>query len=100
MSDPVVVAMGDEKLKDVEGSEEKPLEIAAEAADNPNTAIPTNEDTDATPISPVSPKPAQNVSLDHHTTLIIRPTLPSFNQNTSPPIQRMSYIAQTHLQHL
>ena len=68
--------MGDEKLKDVEGSEEKPLEIAAEAADNPNTAIPTNEDTDATPISPASPNPTQSVSLDDNTTLIIRPILP------------------------
>lgn len=97
MSDPVVVAMGDEKLKDVEGTEEKPLELAAEAVDNADGAIPTNEDTDATPISPVSPKPTQSVSLDHHPTLMISPILPLFNQNTSPPTQRMSCTAQTHL---
>lgn len=97
MSDPVVVAMGDEKLKDIEGTEEKPLDVAAEAVDNPDTAIPTDEDTDATPISPVSPKPTQNVSLDHRSTLMIRSILLLSNRNTCPPTQRMSCTAQTLL---
>lgn len=53
MSDPVVVAMGDEKLRDVEGTEEKPEEIA-EAATHPE-----KEDTDA----PAFPKVS---ALFHH----------------------------------
>lgn len=43
MSDPVVVAMGDEKLKDIDGTEEKPEEVA-EAATYPQEE---EEDTDA-----------------------------------------------------
>jgi hypothetical protein len=96
MSDPVVVAMGDEKLKDVEGTEEKPLEIAAEATVS-DTIIPTKEDTDATPTSPVSPKATQNVSSRHPLVLITRPILPSLNRHISHPTQRTNYTAQTHL---
>jgi hypothetical protein len=95
MSDPVVVAMGDEKLKDVEGIEEKPLEIAAEAT--VFDTIPTSGDTDATPTSPVSPKPIQNVSPPDLLALMTRPILRLFNRNTCPPIQRTNYTAQTHL---
>jgi hypothetical protein len=96
MSDPVVVAMGDEKLKDVEGIEEKPLDIAAEAIVS-DTIIPTNGDTDATLTSPVSPKPTQNVSPDDLVVLMIRSILRLFNRNTCPPIQRTNYTAQIHL---
>jgi hypothetical protein len=50
MSDPVVEAMGDEKLKDIDGIEEKPEEVA-EAATHPN--ITEKEATDVT--SPSTP---------------------------------------------
>jgi hypothetical protein len=43
MSDPVVEAMGDEKLKDMDGTEEKPEEVV-EAATHPQEE---KEDTDA-----------------------------------------------------
>lgn len=51
MSDPVVVAMGDEKLKDMDGTEEKPEELA-EAATHPQE----KEDTDA-PSTPTKVSP-------------------------------------------
>ena len=35
MSDPVVVAMGDEKLKDSEGTEEKPEEVVEATTHEP-----------------------------------------------------------------
>ena len=44
MSDPVVVAMGDEKLKDIDGTEEKPEEVveaATHSQEKENTDAPS-----------------------------------------------------------
>jgi hypothetical protein len=53
MSDPVVLAMGDEKLKDMDGTEEKPEEVA-EAATHPQEKEDTDTDAPSTPTK-VSP---------------------------------------------
>jgi hypothetical protein len=57
MSDPAVVAMGDEVLKDSEGHEEQPEQVAAEAASHVNETETPDDEEHTAAASPKSSRP-------------------------------------------